>query len=791
MKETRRKLNIDGIVRLPKTARARVVDLRFRAPLQLVRTVSKNTTRPARFLRMDTHGAIFSFGKIFSKISGLTALTLIILLAGLPAVSAFEAHIVNVTATFIQIDPPVLTPPGGPPAYTWDNTNGGTNLTGTVNVVMTDADTDATHIFYNSGAGTNPATVSDPVCGQPVVPGVGGGGEIPIEIIQLSLTSDTVIKAIGCDGNTGAAHRSVTNTKVYDFADLDDPVADQYSPIADSFVEEDVAAGNNGTDNKLQIKSRDSSGNNRTFIRFDFHFPGGTIVNSSLLKLFMNNAPSSSRTYEARKVNGTWTETGITWNNQPATSTTVTATTTTGTDDDTPLSWNVKTDVVDFVSGASANNGWALNDSSENSGNEEKAEFISRDKSGADEPKRPYLEVNFTAPVATTAYLVINEVYPFVGDGKGSDSNNEWVEIYNPTAASVDISGWQICDNTLCDFIPASTPAVPPHGFALIANETTTWSSFWPGTPAGAVKIGLGSAIGGGLANAGDGDKVELRNPDAALVDAMSYGPNTAYITLPAPKVGISFARIVKGYDTDTATDWVLNNTPNPGTNPSVNGAEVMRFTSDGVEVAATEADLPPIMDSPSEKPAPEDLSSPEQAVNQSAPDILASGPSGSLGVDEIIPDTATSSGGGTTSTDSSDAPPADAAGAPATEADSSESDSPAVDEVSSNNPAVPTDSTVGSDDSVSAPPDNLNNSDTSDSTGSTDSSQTPPEESDSSTPSDSNQEQAILPEPDDSSQITQSADIVPVGDVPPPPPSDSDSSESAAEPPADVPASE
>lgn len=217
---------------------------------------------------------------------------------------------------------------------------------------------------------------------------------------------------------------------------------------------------------------------------------------------------------------------------------------------------------------------------------------------------------------------------------KGTEAANEWVEIYNPTGSSVDISGWQICDNTACDTIPAATPAVPSHGFALIANSATTWSSFWAGTPAAAVKIGLGSAIGGGLANAGD--RVILKDAALVAVDAMSYGTDLTYMSLPEPKVGISLARIVKGYDTDLASDWVLNNTPNPGTNPSdADGSEVMRFTSEGIEVAATEEGLPPIPDSTTDQPA---------ATDQIAPTDTPADSSTATAADTTPTDTTTAS---------------------------------------------------------------------------------------------------------------------------------------------------
>ncbi|MBI2098284.1 MAG: lamin tail domain-containing protein [Candidatus Wildermuthbacteria bacterium] len=129
--------------------------------------------------------------------------------------AAFESHIVNVTAAISQIDPAVLTSPGD---IGFDNPDGGTNLTAPLEVVMTDTDSDATHIFYTYGSGLDPLSVPEPVCGQ--ADPNGGGGEIATEIISLALTGDTVIRAIACDGADSSAHHSFINTKIYDFTDL-------------------------------------------------------------------------------------------------------------------------------------------------------------------------------------------------------------------------------------------------------------------------------------------------------------------------------------------------------------------------------------------------------------------------------------------------------------------------------------------------------------------------------------------------------------------------------------------
>ena len=77
--------------------------------------------------------------------------------------------------------------------------------------------------------------------------------------------------------------------------------------------------------------------------------------------------------------------------------------------------------------------------------------------------------------------------------------------------------------------------------------------------------LSLEGSIGNGLSNTSD--VVRLLAPDAAIVDAMSYGENTAAFAPPCPDVpaGRSLARVPAWNDTDTAADWAPQAIPNPG----------------------------------------------------------------------------------------------------------------------------------------------------------------------------------------------------------------------------------
>ncbi len=374
---------------------------------------------------------------------------------------------------------------------------------------------------------------------------------------------------------------------------------EHYSSIADSYVNQYALWSNYGNDQYLNVKSEQSrhcifewhgscwwwqtdSKNQRSFVKFDFHLPRGTTILSSALNLYMNSAPSVSRNYETQRVSENWTETGIRWEHKPDVAGPISVVST-GVLSDAWLAWDVAQDVQNFVDGTN-NNGWQIKDSAENSSSPIQAQFRSREYDEIN--YRPYLDISFRYPDITTDHLVINEVYYDIGSGKGSDPENEWLEIYNPTNSAVNISNWKICDNNNCDIIPITDP-IPAKGFAIASGTLSTFDH-WT-IPSGVIKIDLpGSKIGGnGLQNWGD--KVILKDAANREIDSMSYGLGSTTTT---SGNGKSLVRILKGYDTDLADDWIINASPNPGTNPSIDGVEYMRFTDEGIIMSGTEAGL-------------------------------------------------------------------------------------------------------------------------------------------------------------------------------------------------------
>lgn len=130
---------------------------------------------------------------------------------------------------------------------------------------------------------------------------------------------------------------------------------------------------------------------------------------------------------------------------------------------------------------------------------------------------------NTTAPTA----LLINEIYPAPRTGE-----KEWIELYNPNSAAVDLTGWKLTDNS-------STTTL--YG-AINAVRFVYWE------------------FKGVLNN--DGDIITLYRPDGSLADQIIYGDWRGSV-LPAPENSQSLARFPDGAASGNPLhDFFLTTTP-------------------------------------------------------------------------------------------------------------------------------------------------------------------------------------------------------------------------------------
>lgn len=133
-------------------------------------------------------------------------------------------------------------------------------------------------------------------------------------------------------------------------------------------------------------------------------------------------------------------------------------------------------------------------------------------------------------PPADWKDIKINEIVSSPASGA------EWVELFNNSESSLDLSGGLICDS----------------------RGTTSTCKILSGAigASGWLKADLRSESF--LNN--DGDAVILKNPEGKIVDMAVYGEGH----LPAPEKGESLARKTDGKDSDKDSDWGLSSRPTP-----------------------------------------------------------------------------------------------------------------------------------------------------------------------------------------------------------------------------------
>jgi len=136
--------------------------------------------------------------------------------------------------------------------------------------------------------------------------------------------------------------------------------------------------------------------------------------------------------------------------------------------------------------------------------------------------------------VADAPAIVMNEAF-----SRGDDAKPDWIEVYNKSAAEIDISGYKIYDSGGFSgskpkkVFPAGS-VIPANGFLVIVVDDDEDSGF-----------GLGSG----------GDDVWLENADGSVID---------FVMIPALEVTQSFGRIGDG-----AFNWEILNTITEGSSNS------------------------------------------------------------------------------------------------------------------------------------------------------------------------------------------------------------------------------
>jgi len=158
---------------------------------------------------------------------------------------------------------------------------------------------------------------------------------------------------------------------------------------------------------------------------------------------------------------------------------------------------------------------------------------------------------------AVTDHLVINEVYY---DTIGTDSNEEWIEIYNPTDTDLNISDWEIKEPSKPGFRFPRGTEIGSKDYIVIARNTLGFESLYPTLTADFEWSGMS------LSNSGDVQI--LQDSIGANIDVITYenGSFAGVVAHPGVPTGHSIERQPKGEDTNNcANDFIDQNIPTPG----------------------------------------------------------------------------------------------------------------------------------------------------------------------------------------------------------------------------------
>lgn len=181
---------------------------------------------------------------------------------------------------------------------------------------------------------------------------------------------------------------------------------------------------------------------------------------------------------------------------------------------------------------------------------------------------------------ASSPTLLISEV---LYDTPGTDEDEEWIEIYNPTASTIDLSVCKIGDEEeqgkgegMCQFPPEAS--IPPGGVVVVALKATGFYALYGSNPDYEAidtdpsvpdMIKYAAWATGKIALKNTGDEVLLLDGSDAPIDVVVYkgGSYPGVIPHPGVRTGHSLERVPADRDTDDCSvDFIDQESPNPGT---------------------------------------------------------------------------------------------------------------------------------------------------------------------------------------------------------------------------------
>jgi len=131
--------------------------------------------------------------------------------------------------------------------------------------------------------------------------------------------------------------------------------------------------------------------------------------------------------------------------------------------------------------------------------------------------------------VAASPLVVINEVMYNPPTSMGSDSNYEWVELYNPNDFSVSVEGWWIGDDE--DAGRGSGirfkegTMIPPHGYLVVCRNTSAVVLYYSDRDENFNPLAVYTGANATFHLSNSGDVLLLVDADGNVVDRAEYNP--------------------------------------------------------------------------------------------------------------------------------------------------------------------------------------------------------------------------------------------------------------------------
>ncbi|MEM2899285.1 MAG: lamin tail domain-containing protein, partial [Thermoplasmata archaeon] len=156
-----------------------------------------------------------------------------------------------------------------------------------------------------------------------------------------------------------------------------------------------------------------------------------------------------------------------------------------------------------------------------------------------------------TSQPVQTPFVLFSEV---MYDPLGTENNEEWFELYNPTSVSVSLSGCYVRDNAGIFIFPTGT-SISAGGILVVSRNSTAFYA----------RYGFLPGVNGlNLSLSNTGDYLKLYSANGVEIDMVAWENAISGWTCSANE-NYTIARCPAGVDTNTSSDWVSNSYPSPG----------------------------------------------------------------------------------------------------------------------------------------------------------------------------------------------------------------------------------